>query len=142
MQFFLLSRPPSLKNNFFFNKPVDTSKKICSYEVVNFQDFETYEIHAEFCKAIANPKRLKIISLIGKKNITVGELAKAMDLSVSNISQHLKILKNYEIVKSEKEGHQVYYSLSDTRLIKTCDQIREIISDLYKKRKDIFNSTP
>ena len=108
---------------------------------MSFQNFEIYEIHAEFCKAIANPKRLKIISLIGKKKIAVGELAKAMGLSISNISQHLKILKNYEIVKSEKEGHLVYYSLSDTRLIKTCDQIREIISDLYKKRKDVFNST-
>lgn len=108
---------------------------------MNFQNFEMYEIHAEFCKAIANPKRLKIISLIGDKKIAVGELAKAMDLSISNISQHLKILKNYEVVRSEKEGHQVYYSLSDTRLVDTCNQIREIISDLYKKRKDVFNST-
>ncbi|MEN8154047.1 MAG: metalloregulator ArsR/SmtB family transcription factor [Acidobacteriota bacterium] len=107
---------------------------------MNFQNFETYEIHAEFCRAISNPKRLMIINVIGDKKITVGELAKALDLSVSNISQHLKVLKNYEVVKSEKAGHQVFYTLTDLRLLHTCKKIREIISDLYKKRKDVFNS--
>ena len=115
-------------------------KKVCSYEVMNFQNTEIYEIHAEFCKAIANPKRLMIIDKIGADKITVGDLAKALDLSISNISQHLKVLRNYEVVKSEKVGHQVYYALTDIRLVHTCIQIRSIISDLYKKRKDVFNS--
>ncbi len=106
---------------------------------MNFQNFETYEVHAEFCRAIANPKRLMIINIIGNRKITVGDIAKSLDLTVSNISQHLKILKNYEVVKAEKKGHQVYYSLTDLRLVKTCEKIREIISDLYQKRKDIFN---
>ena len=107
---------------------------------MNFQNFETYEIHAEFCRAIANPKRLMIINLIGNKKMTVGEIAKALGQSVSNISQHLKVMKNYHVVKSEKVGHQVYYHLTDMRLVKTCEKIREIISDLYTKRGEIFTS--
>ncbi len=102
-------------------------------------NLETYEIHADFCKSIANSKRLMIIDMIGDKKITVGELAKNLDLTVSNISQHLKILKNYEVVKSEKIGHNVYYFLTDLRLVNLCRQMRGIISDLYIKRRNVFD---
>ncbi len=107
---------------------------------MNFQNLEIYEIHAEFCRALANPKRLMIISLLKDKKLTVGELATALDLTVSNISQHLKVMKNYQILSSEKVGHKVYYYLTDMRLVKTCEKIREIISDQYMKRRDIFTS--
>ena len=107
---------------------------------MNFQNSEIYEIHAEFCRALANPKRLMIISLLKDKKLTVGELATALDLTVSNISQHLKVMKNYQILSSEKVGHKVYYYLTDMRLVKTCEKIREIISDQYMKRRDIFTS--
>jgi len=106
---------------------------------MNFQNFETFEIHAEFCKAIANPKRLMIINLLGNKKMTVGDLAESLNLSVSNISQHLKVMKNHQVVRSEKSGHQVLYWLSDRRLVKICENIREIIHDLYTERRDIFS---
>ncbi len=107
---------------------------------MNLQNYEIYEIHAEFCRALANPKRLMIINLLGNKKLTVGELATALNLTVSNISQHLKVMKNYQILSSEKVGHKVYYYLTDQRLVKTCEKIREIISDQYMKRRDIFTS--
>jgi len=107
---------------------------------MNLRNFETYEIHAEFCRVLANPKRLMVINLLKDKKLTVGELATALDLTVSNVSQHLKVMKNYQILSSEKVGHKVYYFLTDQRLVKTCEKIREIISDLYTKRGNIFNS--
>jgi len=107
--------------------------------MANSQNFEIFEIHSEFCRAIANPKRLMIVNRIGDARITVSELARHLDLSVSNISQHLKILKNYDIVKSDKIGHKVYYSISDKRIVEICQNMRQVISDLYLKRKDIFN---
>ena len=107
---------------------------------MNFRNIEIYEIHAEFCRALANPKRLMIINLLEDRKLTVGELAAALDLTVSNISQHLKVMKNYQILSSEKVGHKVYYFLTDQRLVKTCEKIREIISDLYTKRRGIFTS--
>ncbi|MEN8222968.1 MAG: metalloregulator ArsR/SmtB family transcription factor [Acidobacteriota bacterium] len=103
------------------------------------QNFEIFEIQSEFCRAIANPKRLRILNEIEKKKITVGDIARVLNLSVSNISQHLRILKDAEIVKSEKAGQNVYYSITDKRIIDICQLMREIISDLYEKRMDIFN---
>ena len=103
------------------------------------QNLEIYEIHSEFLRAIANPKRLRILNEVGDTKITVGELASLLNISVSNISQHLKILKNYEILKSEKIGHRVYYSITDIRIVEICQSMRQVISDLYEKRMDIFS---
>ena len=108
-------------------------------QMLNMQNLEIYEIHSEFLRAIANPKRLRIINEFGDGKITVGELAEKLNLTVSNISQHLKILKNYEILRSEKIGHRVYYSITDKRIVEICHSIRQIISDLYEKRMDIFS---
>ncbi|MCK5222738.1 MAG: winged helix-turn-helix transcriptional regulator [Candidatus Aminicenantes bacterium] len=106
--------------------------------MMNLHNIEIYEVHSEFCRAIANPKRLRILNEIGDAKITVGELANLLNLSASNISQHLKILKNYEILKSEKIGHRVYYSITDIRIVEICQSMRQVISDLYEKRMDIF----
>jgi len=108
--------------------------------MLKLQNLEIYEIHSEFCKAIANPKRLRILNEVGDGRITVGELASLLNLSASNISQHLKILKNYEILKSEKIGHRVYYSITDIRIVEICQSMRQVISDLLEKRMDIFQS--
>ena len=108
-------------------------------QMLNMQNLEIYEIHSEFLRAIANPKRLRILNEVGDTKITVGELASLLNISVSNISQHLKILKNYEILKSEKIGHRVYYSITDIRIVEICQSMRQVISDLYEKRMDIFS---
>ena len=109
--------------------------------MLNLQNFEIYEIQSEFCSAIANPKRLSILTEIEKKKVTVGELAKALDLSISNISQHLRILKNSEIVKSEKIGQKVFYTITDKRIFKICHAMRDVIFSLYEKRVDIFSES-
>ena len=105
----------------------------------NLQKFEMFEIHAEFCRAMSHPARLRILNEIGDIKITVGELAGLLDLRVSNVSQHLKILKNYEIVKSDRIGHKVYYYISDKRIVEICQGMRVIISDLHDRKKKIFN---
>ena len=105
----------------------------------NSKNFKIFEIQSEFCRAIANPKRLRILNEIENNKITVGELAITLDLAVSNVSQHLRILKDAEIVKTEKIGQNVFYSITDTRIIDICQLMREIISNLYEKRMDIFH---
>lgn len=107
--------------------------------MLNLQNFEIYEIQSEFCRAIANPKRLRILNEINDGKRTVGDIAKALKIPISNISQHLRILKDSEIVKSDKFGQNVYYSITDNRIIDICQLMREIISGLYEKRMDIFS---
>ena len=103
------------------------------------RNYEIFEIHAEFCKAIAHPKRLIIIRALGDKEITVGEFVDLLELPIANISQHLKALRDQDIVTTRKEGQKVYYSLADQRLVDACDMIREIIVELNKKKGRIID---
>jgi ArsR family transcriptional regulator len=91
------------------------------------QDTTIYELQADFCKTIASSKRLMIIELLSKREINVSEIVKALDVHPSNISQHLRVLRLCNIVKSRKEGQTVYYSLTNPRIAKICNEIRSIL---------------
>lgn len=98
------------------------------------KDIEIFELHADFCKTIASSKRLMIIDLLSKREMNVSEIVKALDVRSSNISQHLRVLRSRNIVKSRKEGQTVYYSLTNTRMPKICNEIRSILLDGMEKR--------
>ena len=67
---------------------------------------------AELLQAIAEENRLRIIRCLtdGPKNVT--ELHKLLNEPIVNVSHHLGVLKNKHLVKAEKKGRFVVYSLS------------------------------
>lgn len=65
-------------------------------------------------KALADPTRREILILLKKRSMTVGEIVANFDISMASISQHLKILTNAELVRSEKKGKYIYYHLHTT----------------------------
>ena len=101
--------------------------------------YEIFDIHAEFCKTLANPKRLLIIRALRDGEKTVGDFSKLLELPIANVSQHLKALRDHDIVTARKEGQKVYYSLTDPRLVDACDTIRRIIADLNKRKGKIVD---
>ena len=100
---------------------------------------ELYKIHAEICKVLSNPTRLEILNLLRDKEMSVTELIEKSKLSQSNISQHLSIMKSKGIVTSDRKGKNIYYKLTNPKIIKAFDIIREILSDrLEMDRKSLF----
>lgn len=95
---------------------------------------EIFKLHAEFCKTLANPKRLMILALLDKHELSVGEIVEITGVRLAGISQHLKALRLHGIVKTRKDGQKVYYSLSDPRLVEACAKIREVLLDQLKQR--------
>ncbi len=90
-------------------------------------DRQLYELHANICQTLANPKRLEIIDLLrdGEKSVT--ELAEAMGISQANLSQHLTVMRQKGIVTPRREGVNVYYRLSNPKIIKACDLMRQVL---------------
>ena len=70
-------------------------------------ELEIHELHARICKAIADPKRLLIINELRHGPLTVGELSDALQISQSNCSQHLAILRDRGVVTAERSGTSV-----------------------------------
>lgn len=101
---------------------------------MRLQDPEIFQLHAEFCQVLANRKRLMILSLLAKREMSVGEIVEALGSRLSNVSQHMQVLRNHNMVNRRKEAQTVYYSLADPRLIHACRLMREILLDDLKRR--------
>ncbi len=99
---------------------------------------ELYEIHAEMCKVFSNSTRLEILNLLRDKRLSVTELIEKTKLSQANISQHLSIMKSKGIVISERDGKMIYYRLSNPKIIKAFDIIREVLSERLEKNRNIL----
>lgn len=72
---------------------------------------------ASLLKCIAHPLRLEIIELLeNKRSLCVSEIVESLNVEQSVISHHLTKLKDKEILKSSRDGKNVYYEISMTNL--------------------------
>lgn len=78
---------------------------------------EYYKKCSEVFKILSNPKRLQIMNEIKDKEVTVGEISKAICSRKSNTSQHLAYLRYAGIVVARRSGKNIYYKLADPRII-------------------------
>src|SRR6266567_551001 len=74
---------------------------------------QLYRLQAELCKVLAEPTRLKLLSLIGERPRPVKELVEATGERQAKISQHLAIMRQRNIVRTDRVGTEVHYSLTD-----------------------------
>lgn len=86
------------------------------------------EKQLEILKALAHPIRLGIVhALADYKSRCVCEIQELqVDVSQSNLSQHLKILREAEIVVCEKIGGWVHYSLKNREVLKSLKSLEEL----------------
>ena len=90
-----------------------------------------YRMHAELCKALANEHSQAILHAIGDGEQCVGDLAAEIGISVHNVSQHLRVLKERRLVESRKEGQTVYYRVTNMKFIQACALIREALVEQH-----------
>jgi len=83
-------------------------------------------------KALADPTRRKILSLLKDKDMNAGEIANEFNMTKPSISNHLNILKQADLVDAEKVGQNVNYSLK----ISVLQDVLKLISDLSSRGKD------
>lgn len=84
-------------------------------------------MHAEVCKTLANPKRLEIIYALKEGELSVGELVKRLGISKANVSQHLAVLRQRRVVTARREGVNIYYRISNPKIVKACALMREVL---------------
>ena len=98
---------------------------------------EVYKIHAEICKIFSNPVRLEILNLLRDKELPVSELIEKTKLSQANISQHLSIMKSKDIVTSNRKGKNIYYKLTNPKIVVASDIIKEVLTERLTKNGNI-----
>jgi ArsR family transcriptional regulator len=69
--------------------------------------------------ALASTPRRKILAYLSETSLTAGEIAERFEMTKPSLSKHLKILENAGLIKSDKQGQFVHYSLADDNLLGT-----------------------
>jgi len=95
-----------------------------------------YKSRAEIFKALAHPTRLFIVEELAKGKKCVCEITEMLDCDISTVSKHLSILKNAGIVKDDKKGLQVFYSLKLCCVLDFFSCVDSLICGLSKERAE------
>jgi DNA-binding transcriptional ArsR family regulator len=82
----------------------------------------------EVFKAISDPNRRKVLKLLNGGSKTAGELAKAFDITKGSLSHHFNVLKAADLVRSERRGQQIVYSLNTT----VFEDVASLLLDLFR----------
>ena len=74
---------------------------------------ETILALAEMFKALSDPTRLRIVSLLAETELCVCDLATALDMGQSAVSHQLRTLRDMRLVRWRREGRRIFYALDD-----------------------------
>ena len=88
---------------------------------------EDIERASRSLKAMSHPLRLKILCTLGDQELSVQDIVERVGTSQSNISQHLAILRDKNILASRKDANRVYYRVGDSRTLRLIGMMREVI---------------
>ncbi len=97
---------------------------------------ENVEQQAAIFNALADPTRLKLLRLLcnqhGPDALCVGALTGLLGISQPAVSQHLKVLKSVGLVKGQRRGYRIHYSV-DLEAAKRCQELMAGILSLGKQ---------
>ena len=102
-------------------------------------DLKIYELQAAISKTLAHPIRLAILHTLKDGEKTVNELTQIIGASQSNISQHLALMRQREIVKTRKDRTNIFYSVADPKISIACYTIREVLHEQLKQKQEMAN---
>jgi len=78
----------------------------------------TFSQLADLFSALSDPTRLRIISVLLEAEMNVGDIAAQLEMTESAVSHQLRGLRYMRLVRSRKNGRQVFYSLDDDHVVK------------------------
>lgn len=92
------------------------------------------ERQAAFCGIFNNPLRIRLMLLIGESEMSVGEIAEKLEVSLPNLSQHLRLMKDRNCLASRKEGKNVYYRITSPLFLEAMTLVRRGITEADAQR--------
>lgn len=82
-------------------------------------------------RALSDPSRRRILKVLQKGSKSAGEIGALFDFSAASLSHHLSILKNADLIRSERRGQYIFYSLNST----VVEDLSRLILDLFSIRR-------
>jgi DNA-binding transcriptional ArsR family regulator len=98
-----------------------------------------FELQSEVCKTLASAKRLEIINALKDGEKTVGELVDILGVPKANVSQHLAVMRHKGILKSRRDGVNIYYRIANPKVVQACVLMREVLTEQMKERSKLID---
>jgi ArsR family transcriptional regulator len=102
---------------------------------ITLADKSIFEMQAEICKTLTNPKRIEILSVLKTDERTVTELVNALGASKANVSQHLAVMRHKGILTTRREGVNIYYRVANPKVIDACSLMKEVLFEQHMAKK-------
>ena len=75
---------------------------------------------SDYCSIFSNPSRVLILWALLDQELSVSEIAESIHASIQNTSQHLRLMKDRDVVTTRRDGQMVYYRLSHSQNLEMC----------------------
>jgi ArsR family transcriptional regulator len=98
-----------------------------------------FDMQAEICKILSSPKRIEIISALKEGEKTVSELVEILGTPKANVSQHLAVMRLKGILKSRRDGVNIYYSIANPKVVQACALMKEVLTELLVERSKMVD---
>lgn len=95
------------------------------------------EMHAEICKTLGSSVRIEILTCLRNGERTVGQVSQELGLRQANVSQHLAVLRQRQVVMTRREGTSVFYRVSNPKIIEACRLMREVLLEQLKEAQKL-----
>lgn len=93
---------------------------------------DLFELHARVCSTLANPRRLMIISTLRNGEKAVNEIAKEVGVPQATISRHLAMMRNQGVVSRRRDGQNVYYQITNSKITTAYEIMHEFTLEHLK----------
>lgn len=90
-------------------------------------------------RVLSDPMRLKILHTLGEKEMNVSDLVEATGGGQANISKHLGVMLDAEIVVRRKDGLNSYYKIVDETIFELCDVVCARLKKQFEMSRAIFD---
>lgn len=117
----------------YYTNRIEVMNMAADWDEVDLMDKDEHiEQASRAMKAMSHPLRLKILCVLGDKEVSVQDIVDHVGTSQSNISQHLAILRDKGVLRTRKEANRVFYRVGDTRTLKLLGMMRDVFCGFTK----------
>jgi DNA-binding transcriptional ArsR family regulator len=94
---------------------------------------EVAKKQAEICRVFGNTSRVLILWTLSEGEMSVSDIASAIDTSLQNASQHLRLMKDRRILSCRREGSTVYYRINQDDLLGGCRHLLRMRNEAFEE---------
>jgi DNA-binding transcriptional ArsR family regulator len=101
---------------------------------------EINALHAGLCSGVADPSRIALLYELSTGPKNVSDMVEALEMPQSSVSRHLRVLRDRQLVITHRKGTNVYYELTDDRVIEALDILRAMLRTRLESRAELADA--